>query len=87
MATPRWDCYHVNLQNVGMAPAPSRSDGVLCEPRRLAVSGTAERPGEGVCPYRGLAEMVARGIITPQVGVDGIPVTMDQSVYDSLGAG
>jgi cephalosporin-C deacetylase-like acetyl esterase len=31
--------------------------------------------------------MAARGIITFQVGIHGIPVTMDQSVYDSLGTG
>jgi cephalosporin-C deacetylase-like acetyl esterase len=34
-----------------------------------------------------MADMAARGIITLQVGIHGIPVTMDQSVYDSLGAG
>jgi cephalosporin-C deacetylase len=75
------DCYHVNLQNVGMGNGPSRFYGVLCEPKApgkypalLAV------PGAGVRPYRGLAEMAARGIITLQVGIHGIPVTMDQSV-------
>ena len=31
--------------------------------------------------------MAGRGIITLQVGIHGIPVTMEQSVYDSLGAG
>jgi len=40
-----------------------------------------------VRPYRGMAAMAAKGIITLQVGIHGIPVTMDQSVYDSLGAG
>ena len=27
------DCYHVNLQNVGMGNAPSRFYGVMCEPK------------------------------------------------------
>ena len=31
--------------------------------------------------------MAGRGIITLQVGIHGIPVTIEQSVYDSLGAG
>jgi cephalosporin-C deacetylase-like acetyl esterase len=31
--------------------------------------------------------MAGRGILTLQVGIHGIPVTMEQSVYDSLGAG
>lgn len=82
------DCFHVNLQNVGMGSLPSRFYGVLCQPKApgkypalLAV------PGAGVRPYRGLAEMAARGVITLQVGIHGVPVTMEQSVYDSLGAG
>lgn len=88
------DCFHVNLQNVGAAVAVgsgtsvSRFYGVLCEPKApgkypalLAV------PGAGVRPYRGLAAMAANGIITLQVGIHGIPVTMEQNVYDSLGAG
>jgi len=82
------DCYQVNLQNIGMGTSPSRFYGVLCEPKApgkypalLAV------PGAGVRPYRGLAALAARGVITLQVGIHGIPVTMDQSVYDSLAAG
>jgi len=82
------DCDHLNLQNVGMSAAPSRFYGVLCErkapgkyPALLCV------PGAGVRPYRGLAALAARGMITLQVGIHGIPVTREQSVYDSLGAG
>ncbi|MBI2690242.1 MAG: acetylxylan esterase [Acidobacteria bacterium] len=82
------DCYHVNLQNVGMGSAPSRFYGVLCEPKAPGkYPALLSVPGAGVRPYRGLATMAARGIITLQVGIHGIPVTMDQSVYDSLGAG
>ena len=82
------DCHHVNLQNVGMAAAPSRFYGVLCEPKAPGkYPALLSVPGAGVRPYRGLAEIAARGVITLQVGIHGIPVTMDQSVYDSLGAG
>ena len=82
------DCYQVNLQNVGMGNAPSRFYGVLCEPKAAGrYPALLSVPGAGVRPYRGLAAMAARGIITLQVGIHGIPVTMDQSVYDSLGAG
>ncbi|MDX1983885.1 MAG: acetylxylan esterase [Bryobacteraceae bacterium] len=82
------DCYHLNLQNVGMAAVPSRFYGVLCEPKAPGrYPALLSVPGAGVRPYRGLAELAARGIITLQVGIHGIPVTMDQSVYDSLGAG
>lgn len=82
------NCYQVNLQNVGMANAPSRFYGILCEPKApgkypalLAV------PGAGVRAYNGLADLAARGIITLQVGIHGIPVTMEPAVYTSLGVG
>jgi cephalosporin-C deacetylase-like acetyl esterase len=34
-----------------------------------------------------MAEMAAKGVVTLQIGIHGIPVTMEQSVYDSLGVG
>lgn len=81
-------CYQVNLQNAGMGAAPSRLYGILCEPKAPGkYPALLSVPGAGVRPYRGLPELAARGIITFQVGIHGIPVTMDQSVYDSLGAG
>lgn len=84
------DCYHVNLQNVGMSgtAGTSRFYGVLCEPKAPGkYPAVLSVPGAGVRPYRGLAALAAKGVITLQVGIHGIPVTMDQSVYDSLGAG
>lgn len=82
------DCYHVNLQNVGMGNNPSRFYGVLCEPKAPGkYPALLSVPGAGVRPYRGMAAMAAKGIITLQVGIHGIPVTMEQAVYDSLGAG
>jgi cephalosporin-C deacetylase len=81
-------CYQVNLQNVGMGAAPSRFYGILCEPKAPGkYPALLSVPGAGVRPYRGVAEMAGRGVITLQVGIHGIPVTLDQSVYDSLGAG
>jgi cephalosporin-C deacetylase len=81
-------CYHVNLQNIGMGNAPSRLYGLLCEPRAEGkYPALLYVPGAGVRPYRGAAEMAAKGIITLQIGIHGIPVTMEQSVYDALGAG
>ena len=61
----------------------------FCASRKRPASTPAvlSVPGAGVRPYRGLAEMAARGFITLQVGIHGIPVTMEQSIYDSLGAG
>lgn len=82
------DCFQVNLQNVGAGAGTSRFYGVLCEPKAPGkYPALLSVPGAGVRPYRGQAEMAAHGIITLQVGIHGIPVTMEQSVYDSLGAG
>jgi cephalosporin-C deacetylase len=82
------DCYHVNLQNVGVGAAPSRFYGVLCEPKAPGkYPALLSVPGAGVRAYRGLAEMAAKGVIALQVGIHGIPVTLDASVYESLGAG
>ncbi|MDZ7639905.1 MAG: acetylxylan esterase [Bryobacterales bacterium] len=82
------DCFHVSLQNVGMGAAPSRFFGVLCEPKAPGkYPALLSVPGAGVRPYAGLAEMAARGVITLQVGIHGIPVTMEPAVYTSLGAG
>lgn len=82
------DCYHVNLQNVGMGAAPSRFYGVLCEPKAPGkYPALLSVPGAGVRGYAGLADIAAKGVITLQVGIHGIPVTMDAAVYNSLGAG
>lgn len=81
------DCYQVNLQNVGLN-GTSRFYGVLCEPKAPGkYPALLSVPGAGVRPYRGMADVAALGVITLQVGIHGIPVTMEQSVYDSLGVG
>jgi cephalosporin-C deacetylase len=87
-STSKTACYHVNLQNIGMGNAPSRLYGVLCEPRAEGkYPALLYVPGAGVRPYRGALELAEKGLITLQIGIHGIPVTLEQSVYDSLGAG
>lgn len=82
------DCFHVNLQNVGLGVTPSRFYGVLCQPKAPGrYPALLNVPGAGVRPYRGLPDIAARGVITLQVGIHGIPVTMDPSVYTSLSNG
>lgn len=82
------DCYQVNLQNVGMSASPSRFYGIFCEPKAPGKYPALLRvPGAGVRAYSGMAELAGRGIITLEVGIHGIPVTMEPSVYTSLSAG
>jgi cephalosporin-C deacetylase-like acetyl esterase len=82
------DCSQINLQNVGVTGGSSRLYGILCMPRAAGkYPALLSVPGAGVRPYRGLAEIAGRGLITFQVGIHGIPVIQPQEVYDSLGRG
>ena len=82
------ECSQVNLQNVGLTGGSSRLYGILCQPRTPGkYPALLSVPGAGVRPYRGLAEIAGRGVITLQIGIHGIPVIQPQEVYDSLGRG
>ena len=82
------DCSQINLQNVGLTEGASRLYGILCVPRAPGkYPAMLSVPGAGVRPYRGLPELTARGLITFQIGIHGIPVIQPQEVYDSLGRG
>lgn len=80
------DCWQVNLQNVAPVEGASRLYGVLCQPKAPGkYPALLSVPGAGVRPYRGLAELAGRGLITFQIGIHGIPVVEPQEVYDGLG--
>ncbi len=83
------DCWHVSLQNVGPdTTGTSRFFGVLCEPKGEGpFPALLQVPGAGVRAYRGGVEMAEKGIITFQVGIHGLPVNLDPTVYEALGAG
>ena len=88
-STSAVNVYHVNLQNVGGdGRGVSRLYGILCEPKAEGKYPAAlSVPGAGVRPYRGMIALAEKGIITFQIGIHGLPVILDQSVYDSLGRG
>jgi cephalosporin-C deacetylase len=82
------ECSQINLQNVGLTGGTSRLYGILCVPRAAGkYPALLAVPGAGVRPYRGLAEIASRGVITLQIGIHGIPVIQPQDVYDGLGRG
>ena len=86
--TAEADCSQINLQNVGLTGGTSRLYGILCMPRAAGkYPALLSVPGAGVRPYRGLAELAGRGLITFQIGIHGLPVIEPQDVYDSLGRG
>jgi cephalosporin-C deacetylase-like acetyl esterase len=62
--------------------------GILCVPRAPGkYPAILKVPGAGVRPYQGSAATAAKGYIVLDVGIHGIPVTLDQRVYTNLGAG
>lgn len=81
------DCWHVSLQNVGAdGTGASRFFGVLCEPKGDGpFPALLQVPGAGVRAYKGNVEMAEKGIITLQVGIHGVPVNLDPTVYEALG--
>lgn len=81
--TDRVTVYEVSFN--GINPG-SRIYGILCVPTEFKGSRPAllRVPGAGVRPYQGDIYMADRGAITLEIGVHGIPVTMQQQVYDDL---
>ena len=91
-STPNVDVFQVNFQNVGrVANAPSRIYGILAIPKSADPNrkfpAVLHVPGAGVRPYKGSMTLAERGVITLQIGIHGIPVTLDQILYDNLAAG
>jgi cephalosporin-C deacetylase len=91
-STSKVDVFHISFQNIGTGISRvSRIYGILAVPKSTSPGqkfpALLNVPGAGVRPYRGLMSMAERGIITLQIGIHGIPVTLDQVVYDELRAG
>ncbi len=81
--TEKVNVYHVNLQNFRVG---SRLYGILCVPKKEGkYPALLKVPGAGVRPYAGDVAMAEKGIITLEIGIHGIPVNMDPSVYADLG--
>ena len=83
--TEKVNVYHVNIQNFRMG---ARLYGILCVPKKEGkYPALLHVPGAGVRPYGGDIANAEKGIITLQIGIHGIPVTMEPTVYTDLGAG
>ncbi len=76
--------YQVNLQSYGA----SRLYGILCVPKKPGkYPAILQVPGAGIRPYNPDLEMADKGIIVFTIGIHGIPVNLDPSVYNDLNAG
>ena len=83
--TENVNVYHVNLQNFKLG---TRLYGILCVPKKEGkYPAFLQVPGAGARPYNGDIANAEKGFITFQIGIHGIPVNMDVSVYNNLMAG
>ncbi len=83
--TENVNVYHVNLQNYKVG---TRLYGILCVPKKEGkYPALLQVPGAGIRPYSGDIANAEKGVITFQIGIHGIPVDMDASVYNNLAAG
>ncbi len=86
----------VNVYHVGIATLsgpegtalPARVYGILCEPKKPGkYPAVLKVPGAHVRPYFGDKDLAARGVITLEIGVEGVPVNLAREIYDALDAG
>ncbi len=76
--------YHVNFQNINN----SRVYGILCVPKKPGRYPAILRvPGAGIRPYNGDIRNAAKGFITLEIGIHGIPVNLAPDVYSNLSSG
>ncbi|MFC2124795.1 acetylxylan esterase [Bacteroidota bacterium] len=77
--------YHISIQNY---PGKARVYGILCKPKAPGTyPALLHVPGAGIRPYYGDIGNAEKGIITLQIGIHGVPVTMERYVYDNLSEG
>jgi cephalosporin-C deacetylase len=77
--------YHVNLQNYRDAGGGVRLYGILCVPKKEGkYPALLTVPGAGIRPYYGNIKMAERGLITLDIGIHGVPVTMDPQIYTDM---
>lgn len=73
--------YEINLQSYGN----TRLYGILCVPRAPGkYPAMLTVPGAGVRAYYGDIGTASTGVITLDIGIHGIPVTLNEKVYEDL---
>ena len=81
--TEKVDVYHVSIDNI-----KGKIYGILCRPKAEGkYPAILHVPGAGIRPYIGNVTGAEEGVIIFQIGIHGIPVNLDRSVYDDLRAG
>ena len=80
-STGRTEVFQVSLQNIGN----SRLYGILCVPRKPGrYPAILQVPGAGIRPYQPDVELMDKDLIVFTIGIHGIPVNLEPSVYRDL---
>lgn len=80
--TSELNVYHVSIQNLGVG---SRIYGMLSVPKAEGkYPAILKVPGAGVRGYNGDTENASKGYIVFEIGIHGIPVNLEGSVYWNL---
>ncbi|WP_051933603.1 acetylxylan esterase [Massilia sp. BSC265] len=88
LSTPEVEVSYLSFQNVGPGKRTTRMYGVLSVPRGPGpFPAVLHVPGAGVRGYKGTPELAAKGFITLQIGIHGIPVDLPAEVYEQLNFG
>lgn len=88
LSTPEVEVSYLSFQNVGPGKRVTRMYGVLSVPRAAGpFPAVLQVPGAGVRGYKGTPELAAKGFITLQIGIHGIPVDLPAEVYEQLNFG
>lgn len=78
--TDKADVYHVSIDNI-----EGKIYGILSKPKKEGkYPAILHVPGAGVRPYYGDPWEAEKGFVSFTIGIHGIPVTMEQRVYDNL---
>ncbi len=83
--TDKVNVYQVGIQNYRIG---GRVYGILCVPKAPGKYPALLRvPGAGIRPYNGDIATAEKGVITLEIGIHGIPVTLPANVYTELANG
>lgn len=83
LCTEKVNVYQANIQNYKIG---TRLYGILCVPKKAGkYPAVLKVPGAGVRAYSGDVATAEKGIITFEIGIHGIPVTMNPAVYADMG--
>jgi cephalosporin-C deacetylase-like acetyl esterase len=80
--TEKVNVYHVGIQNWRNG---AKVYGILSVPKKEGkYPALLKVPGAGVRPYYGDINIASEGVVVFEIGIHGIPVNLQQQIYDDL---